>query len=114
MTGIILQGKSLKIVNKGGGRKCTTENLGGGRRRTQYGPKTKGTDYVVFDCPGCGKRNKQSAYKCKGRAGNSLSFKCNKCYREIEVAAPIESKIILDANSPAQKAGLVGPDGRPI
>jgi hypothetical protein len=114
MSGIILQGKALRIVNKGGGQKCKTTNLGGGMRRMEFGPRTKGTDYIVFKCPGCGGRNKRSAYEVKGKSGESISFKCNKCLREIEVAPPTESKIILDPNSPALKSGLVGSDGKPI
>jgi hypothetical protein len=114
MSGIILQGKAIKVVNKGGGCKCTTENIGGGKRQIVMGPKTKGTDYVVFNCPGCNARNKRSVYDCKGRAGNSLSFKCNRCLREIEVSAPTTTNIILDPNSSAQSSGLVGPNGGPI
>lgn len=115
MSGVILRGKALKIVNKGGGRKCTTEKLGGGRRRIKLGDKQKGTDYIVFNCPGCGKRNKQSAYQCKGRAGNSLSFKCNGCLREIEVEAPIPvPALIIGANAPGVGSALLGPDGRPL
>ena len=116
MTGIILQGQALAIVNKGGGRKCRTEKIGGGKSRMLIGPKEKGTDYIVFNCPApdCGARNKRSAYECKGRSGNSLSFKCNKCYREIEVAHPLNTRIILDPNSAAQSSGILGPDGRPV
>lgn len=112
---IILQGKALKVVNKGGGKKCKTINLGGGRRQMQFSPKTKGTDYIIFNCTGCGARNKGSAYKVIGSAGESVSIKCNRCYREIEVARPTSTPILIDPNSPAQSPmGLVGPDGRPI
>jgi hypothetical protein len=117
MSGIILQGKALKIVNKGGGRKQRTENLGGGRRRSLIGPKEKGTDYVVFNCPApdCGARNKRSVYETKGRAGNALSFKCNRCLREIEVLAPIKPVMIVSGTADARfNPGLVGPDGRPL
>lgn len=115
MSGIILQGQALKIVNRGGGRKCKTEKLGNHMFRMHIGPKEKGTDYIVFNCPGCGQRNKQSAYQVKGRAGNSLSFKCHRCYREIEVAAPLpENMIIMNAAAPGQPSALVGLDGRPL
>lgn len=114
MTGIILQVKAIRIDNAGGGQKCKTVNLGGGARRMEFGPKSSGTDYIIFRCPGCGGRNKRSIYDVKGKAGDSLSFKCNKCLREIEVSKPTESKLILDLNSPALKSGLVGPDGKPI
>jgi predicted RNA-binding Zn-ribbon protein involved in translation (DUF1610 family) len=115
MTGIILQGKAIKVVNKGGGRKCKTINLGGGRRQMLIGNKEKGTDYVVFECPGCGQRNKRSAYQVKGSSGTHLSFKCHRCYREIEVAPPTDSKIILDPRFvPRTGSGIVGLDGRPL
>jgi hypothetical protein len=112
---VILQGKALKIINRGGGRKCKTINLGGGRRQTQFGPKTKGTDYIVFNCPGCDMRNKASAYRIMGSAGQSVSVKCNKCYREIELAPPRSTSIIIDPRSPARSPmDLLGPDGRPL
>ncbi len=115
MSGIVLRGKALKVVNKGGGRKCRTEKMGGGIERSFTGKLEKGTDYIVFNCPGCGQRNKRSAYEAKGASGESISFKCHGCYREIEVAKPQSTPIILDPNSPAiSKSGLVGPDGRPI
>ena len=115
MAGIVLQGKAIKICNKGGGMKCKTVNLGGGRRQTILGNKEKGTDYIVFKCSGCGQRNKRSAYDCKGRAGNSLSFKCHRCYREIEVAhPPVNKGLILDPRSPSVRMGLLGPDGKAL
>jgi hypothetical protein len=114
MSGIILQGKSLKVVNHGGGHKCSTKKINKGRYVTRIGPREKGTDYIVFECPGCGQRNKRSAYEAKGSSGESISFKCHRCYREIEVARPESTKIILGPNSSAKEIGLLGPDGKPI
>lgn len=114
MSGVILQGKSLKVVNKGGGHKTKTEKIGRGRYTTTVGEKQKGTDYIIFICPGCDRRNRQSAYAAKGASGESISFKCWWCRREIEIAKPTHTKIILDPNSPAKGIGLVGPDGKPV
>lgn len=105
MTGIILGGQALKVVNKGGGRKCRTQNIGGGQRVIYTGPKEMGTDYIVFNCPGCDSRNKQSVYQCKGRAGNSLSFKCNRCRREIEVSPPRHVPLVLGLDGSARNRG---------
>ena len=110
MPGIILQGTALKVVNKGGGFPTKTvvditkDELGAehrSHRHLQSRNRIKGSDYVIFMCPGCGKRNKQSVYQMKGRAGQSLSFKCNKCCREIELTPP-------------RKINLFGADGKPI
>lgn len=115
MSGVILQGQALKIVNKGGGRKCRTENLGGGLRRMLIGDRQKGTDYIVFNCPGCGKRNKQSAYQVRGRAGSSLSLRCSGCYREIELAPPkAVNTLIVSAAAPGIPSALLGPTGQPV
>jgi transcription elongation factor Elf1 len=124
MSGVILLGKALKIVNKGGGRVTKTtmetfkDQLGKEfkkHRHYQSRERVKGSDYIVFNCPGCGQRNKQCAYQVKGRSGNSLSFRCNKCQREIEVAAPsMPVTIAMDAALPRQPVQLVGPSGQPI
>ena len=110
MPGIILQCTALKIVNKGGGHVTKTvveekENKLGIKLRThrhfRSNKKMPGSDYVVFECPGCGTRNKRSIYDVKGRAGDSLSFVCHGCYKEIEVSRPKTSSIL-------------GPDGKSL
>jgi hypothetical protein len=126
MSGVILRGQALKVVNKGGG--FTTRTVKDEVEDPITGKKTKvhkhqvsrsklpGSDYIVFNCPACGQRNKRCAYEVKGRAGNALSFKCNKCYREIEVAPPLKPNTIIMGTEPAARASssLVGPDGRPL
>ena len=125
MSGVVLLGKALKIVNKGGGKVTKTvmetfkDQLGNEfkkHRHYQSRERVKGSDYIVFNCPGCGQRNKQCAYQVKARAGNSLSFKCNKCYREIEIAPPSMPITIatMDAAPPTNVKGLLGPNGQPL
>jgi predicted RNA-binding Zn-ribbon protein involved in translation (DUF1610 family) len=124
MSGVILQGKSLKIVNKGGGFATKTvvqtekDELGKERtfhRHYQSSKRLAGSDYVVFNCPGCGKRNKRSMYDAKASAGTAISFNCNGCLREIEVAAPVSpNTIIMNTAPPAQSSQLVGPHGQQL
>lgn len=126
MSGIILSGKCEKVVNKGGGFPTKTvreeiKNAFGIARQVHHHymsvKKMKGTDYIIFNCPGCGKRNRQSAYRVKGSAGNALAIKCNGCCREIELARPPvvpTTDIIVAPTSPKLPSGLVDPSGRPI
>jgi len=125
MSGVILQGKALKIVNKGGGFPTKTvmetfkNELGVEYKKHRHyrsRERVKGSDYIVFNCPGCDQRNKQSAYECKGRAGESLSFRCNKCGREIELHAPVQVPVVItDPNVATHRVGgLVGPSGQPL
>jgi hypothetical protein len=116
MSGVILRGEALKLVNRPGGYVTKTvveehEDALGKKKKTHKHmisrEKVRGSDYVVFNCPGCNKRNKRCIYEAKGRAGNSLSFKCNQCYREIEVAPPAPQNKII-------RPGLVDPNGRVI
>jgi hypothetical protein len=114
MPGIIVLTKAIKVVNKGGGRKCRTVKLGGGKCTEYLSDKQPGTDYIIFNCRACGKRNKRSAYDVRGASGEAIAIKCNKCLTENEVLKPTSTPIILDPNSPAQSSGLVGPDGKPL
>jgi hypothetical protein len=115
MPGIIVQSRAIKIVNRGGGRKCKTVRLGNGRHTTYVSDKQPGTDYIVWNCRACGKRNKRSAYDIRGASGEAVAIKCNGCLIENEVFKPTSTPIILDPNSPAQvPSGLVGPDGKPL
>jgi len=54
----------------------------------------KASDYVVFHCPWCEKRNKQSIHAAKGWDGNreSYSYGCNGCGRAVEVLRPLASR----------------------
>jgi DNA-directed RNA polymerase subunit M/transcription elongation factor TFIIS len=72
---------------------------------------------VIFKCPApkCGAKNEQSVLRSKGAAGESLSFECRKCGREIEVSKPAEQpKIIVPGIEKPKHMGLVGADGRPL
>ena len=131
MTGIILQTNAVKIDNRGGGfptkmlrqeidlpgplpRKKTIT------RRMVSAKRLPGSDYVVFNCPapGCGKRNRRSIYEAKGQTkDNRLSFKCNKCYREVEVQKPLGHILSSGVSTAAasQSSGLIlDPAGRPV
>ena len=118
MPGVVLQTKALTVVNKGGGYPTRTvrEEIAPGvravRRRLVSRDRVKGTDYVIFNCAGCGARNKRSMYEVIGSAGQSISFKCNRCRRENEVARPAASLIVApEGKSPG---ALVDPSGREI
>jgi len=126
MPGIILSTQCEKVVNKGGGRptKTVAETIRDAFGREHHSHKhlqsrkcVSGTDYVVFKCPGCGSRNRQSAYRVKGSVGKTLSFKCNRCYREIEVARPtsqVPNIIVAPTVQQGPPIGLVDVRGRPI
>jgi DNA-directed RNA polymerase subunit M/transcription elongation factor TFIIS len=126
MPGIVVRGKALKIVNKGGGRvtktvvnKVVNPVTNKEERSHQHmvsRERVPGSDYVVFNCPSCGQRNKRCLYEMKGRAGMSLSFKCHRCYNEVEVAPPDKPNTIImgTADPMIQRSPLVGPDGRAL
>jgi hypothetical protein len=127
MSGIILQTTAIAIVNKGGGHQTKTQihewkdELNGvhhQKERKITKEKVPGCDYVVFKCPwdDCRQRNKQSMYRVKGVVGNSLSFSCNKCRREIEVSkpAPKPQNIVVPGINTPKHFELFGPDNRPI
>lgn len=124
MPGIILQTNAVKIVNRGGGfpTKMFREEIEFGilrikKKITRRMVSTKhlpGTDYVVFVCPApdCGNRNRRSVYEAKAQTKDGrLSFKCNRCYREIEVQRPMSN--ILSAKPQPQAAPAAGPPVRP-
>ena len=133
MPGIVLQTNAVKVVNKGGGfpTKMFREEVQTGinrkhtfTRRMVSTIKNPGTDYVVFVCPApdCGSRNRKSVYEAKGQTKDGrLSFKCHKCYREVEVQKPMDhilsAQRTLEAvkKSPTFRPGtILSPDGRPI
>lgn len=128
--GVILTTVALAVQNKGGGFPTKTvksdkiempvlERL---VRKSKHvhlrsRKRVKGSDYIIFNCPGCDSRNKQSMYQTKGKADDALSFRCNRCRREIEVSrpTPVPDRIIVDPSSPARAiSSLVGPDGKAI
>lgn len=134
MSGIILETTALSIRNKGGGWKTRNAyrpvtyikpkiNKDGtvtpqeveGRQKFQEARKDTGSDYVVFNCPGCKKRNKRCAYEAKGvTAAGAISFLCNGCSREIEVAKPAGPMIQVPTLANAPGGHLVDPAGRPL
>jgi hypothetical protein len=114
MTGIILQTRAIKIENRGPCLVSKEINLGNGWHKNLPPEKHTGTDYIVFNCPKCGRRNKQSMYDSKGAAGDSVSFKCKMCRIEVEVARPVPAHLIVSSNAPTQKSGLVDAAGRSL
>jgi transcription elongation factor Elf1 len=133
MPGLVFQTTAVKVINNGGGypTKTITQEIEIGplkekkkiRRRMISAKRVKGSDYIVFNCPRCNKRNKKCVYDAKGQTEDGrLSFKCHSCYSEVEVQRPmsqISQPIPEPIHSPfVNKAGLkpgtiLGPDGRP-
>jgi predicted RNA-binding Zn-ribbon protein involved in translation (DUF1610 family) len=98
MSGIILQTRAIGVVNKGGGRKCKTERLGGGRYVTFTSKKLPGSDYVIFNCPACGARNRRTVREAKPIDKDHLGYRCNRCCQLVEVGQPaVTSGALFDA-----------------
>jgi len=77
MTQLVLQTQAIKITSKRG------------FISPQTGKRVKGSDYVVFKCPGCHRRNNQCVVNALyPMSDGSLVFRCNQfgCGREIEVS----------------------------
>ena len=83
MPGIVLQTNAEKIVNREGGYPTKTfrEKIEAGplrskviKKRMVSTIKAKGTDYVVFQCPACGKRNRRSMYDAKWSVDNNICY----------------------------------------
>jgi transcription elongation factor Elf1 len=100
MSNIRVQAYAEKIVNKGGGMKgqkvwkTHKETINGKEEEVHYQErveiKTTGSDYIVFNCPACSKRNNRVAYDAKVEEdGKVLVFRCNKCLTMVEVKRPI-------------------------
>ena len=50
----------------------------------------KHSDYVVFCCPLCGKRNKQCVIEARYRTAEmAYGYTCNKCCAQVEVKRPL-------------------------
>lgn len=104
MSGVILRTHAVAVVNKGGGvptkmfdRKITDPfgiTVREVKEKREARKRVKGSDYIVFRCPGCTQRNRKSIYESIGQTadGEWLSFRCNRCHREIEVARAAEVK----------------------
>lgn len=117
MSEVRVQTYADKIVNKGGGTKSGSkwepltreENKEEIRRsmmkvfgedgkktlqcwrKVRTETKATGTDYIVFHCQKCNKRNKQVAYNAKTEdKGSVLVFRCNGCRMLNEVKRPID------------------------
>lgn len=131
MPGLIFQTNAEKIVNKGGGYPTKTfrqeiilnDVLKTKKTILRHVISTKrnpGSDYVVFTCPApdCGQRNRRSVYEAKGQTKDGrLSFKCHKCYREIEVQRPmslVTETIKIPQPQEIRPGTLLGPNGLPI
>jgi hypothetical protein len=73
-----LKGLPPEVLNR---RVTATEN----RRRP-------GTCYLIFICPACGARNRRPLTDAEIKKGEeySVSCRCNRCYRELEIAKPQE------------------------
>lgn len=78
MTQLVLQTQAIKIIKKAG------------FISPQTGERVTGSDYAVFKCPGCLKRNNQCVVNCLYQMDDGvLVFRCNQgCGREIEVRKP--------------------------
>ena len=78
MTQLVFQTQAIKITTKRGFISPET------------GKRVKGSDYVVFKCPGCHRRNNQCVVNCLYQMDDGmLVFRCNQgCGREIEVSKP--------------------------
>jgi predicted RNA-binding Zn-ribbon protein involved in translation (DUF1610 family) len=96
-------------------------DLGFGKKkrvRTRMQRHVPACEAVIFICPAsrCGKRNEQSILRAKASIGETLSFTCAKCGREIEVSKPKPKlqAIVVPGIEKAKPFGLVDPSGRPI
>ena len=103
MSELVLQTRALEIENKGGGkfRKIVREEVKDpfgrkGYRMRENTYKAAGSDYAVWNCPRCGKRNRQSMYQACGPVGDTVLFRCNStgCRQQCEVARPRPAIIV--------------------
>ncbi len=78
MTQLVFQTQAIKITTKRG------------FISPQTGERVPGSDYAIFKCPGCLKRNNQCVVNCLYQMDDGvLVFRCNQgCGREIEVSKP--------------------------
>jgi len=73
MSVLTLEVNAIKVISKGGG--------------IYKGKKQSPTHYVIFNCPKCDRRNKQSMYEALYVPTNNerLPFKCKRCGTVVEV-----------------------------
>jgi predicted RNA-binding Zn-ribbon protein involved in translation (DUF1610 family) len=99
MSKIIRQATALKITNKGGGtmrRLVPTE--GDGTKVDVMEKRDTGSDYVVFLCPNCGRRNKMCVFESENYhdvRNDRIPFKCKICRTLTEVTRPAETRRII-------------------
>jgi len=112
---------AIKIRNSGGGypTKTVKEQISIPGARKIYS-KTKmiskkretGSDYTIFNCPLCNKRNSACVYAAKEKSQDGrLVFRCNGCYSDVAVQRPIGD---IKQDSEARPPVLLGPDGKQI
>jgi hypothetical protein len=86
--------------------------------RTRMQQRVPECQSVIFICParGCGKKNNQSILNARAAAGDTLSFNCCRCGREIEVSKPAPERpgIIVPGITAPKPMSLVGLDGQPL
>ena len=78
---------AIKRINKGGL---------GTKYRWKDGKPATGTDYIIFKCPSCLKRNKQSLYESPYTTPQqTVAFTCNNstCRSTVEVNLPIADRV---------------------
>jgi transcription elongation factor Elf1 len=87
MSSLILPTIAMKVINKRGGIET--------RRRAGWGfyRKVSGSDYVVFVCPHCSRRNKRSIHEAISQLPGLAEFKCKICRgrSQVRLEALIES-----------------------
>ena len=88
MSGIILTTPIIKLCNKGGGwMHGDAKNEKG--EKIIVSKKFEGTDYVVFVCPHCHQRNKQSLFATDYSVKGFVGIKCRMCRGSVELFTPI-------------------------
>jgi len=119
--GITVLTHALKVVRKPGGFPTKTVkeviSIPGARKifsRTRMRAKERqpGSDYTIFNCPLCNKRNSACVYAAKEKSQDGrLVFRCNGCYSDVAVQRPIGD---IKQDSEARPPVLLGPDGKQI
>lgn len=72
-------------------------------KRVNRGPGT--SDYTVFQCPGCSRRNKQSLYEARYKTPEMrIGFKCKGCGAIVEVILALSQQNVKFIVSPEEYA----------
>ncbi len=85
---IVLQTRALKAINKGGFDRTTTTRRG--RSIYQHTVKAVSKGYVVFNCPGCGRRNKRPVAAAERSNKEMIAFRCHGCRNTVEIFGPMD------------------------